>query len=99
MADNKDIMLEEEMGEGTIITLTDEQGKEVDFELLDVIEYKGEEYIVLIENDENADEVVIFQIRSLDEETEEYICIEDEDLLNTVFELFKKRYEGEINFE
>lgn len=99
MADNKDIMLEEDMGEGTIITLTDEQGKEVDFELLDVIEYKGEEYIVLIENDENADEVVIFQIRSLDEETEEYICIEDEDLLNTVFELFKKRYEGEINFE
>ena len=99
MAENKDIMLEEDMDEGAIITLTDDEGKEVEFELLDVIEYKGEEYIVLIENDENADEVVILQIRSLDEETEEYISIEDEELLNTLFELFKKRYEGEINFE
>ncbi|MEE1060467.1 MAG: DUF1292 domain-containing protein [Ruminococcus sp.] len=99
MAENKDIMLEEDMNEGAIITLTDDEGKEVEFELLDVIEYKGDEYIVLIENDENADEVVIFQIRSLDEETEEYVSIEDEELLNTIFEIFKKNYEGEINFE
>lgn len=99
MAENKDMMLEEEMNEGTIITLTDDEGKEVDFELLDVVEYKGEEYIVLIENDENADEVVILQIRALDEETEEYVSIEDEELLNTIFELFKKRYEGDITFE
>ena len=90
MAENKDIMLEEDMNEGAIITLTDDEGKEVEFELLDVIEYKGDEYIVLIENDENADEVVIFQIRSLDEETEEYVSIEDEELLNTIFEIFKK---------
>ena len=99
MAENKDIMLEEDMNEGAIITLTDDEGKEVEFELLDVIEYKGDEYIVLIENDENADEVVVFQIRSLDEETEEYVSIEDEELLNTIFEIFKKNYEGEINFE
>lgn len=99
MAENKDIMLEEDMNEGAIITLTDDEGKEVEFELLDVIEYKGDEYIVLIENDENADEVVIFQIRPLDEETEEYVSIEDEELLNTIFEIFKKNYEGEINFE
>ena len=99
MAENKDIINEDEMGEGALITLTDDNGNEVDFELLDVIEYKGDEYIVLIENDENADEVVILQIRSLDEDTEEYVSIDDEELLNTLFELFKKRYDGEIMFE
>ena len=50
-------------------------------------------------NDEDADEVVILQINQIDEETEEYVSIDDEDTLNKVFELFKKKYEGDINFE
>ena len=61
--------------------------------------FEGTEYIVLIENDEDADEVVILQINQIDEETEEYVSIDDEDTLNKVFELFKKKYEGDINFE
>ena len=36
---------------------------------------------------------------SSDEETEEYVSIEDEDLLDKLFDIFKKKYEGEINFE
>ena len=60
--------------------------------------YDGEEYIVLIENDENADEVVILKINAVDEETEEYVSIEDDALLDTIFEKFKKKYEGEIDF-
>ncbi|MBQ1350194.1 MAG: DUF1292 domain-containing protein [Ruminococcus sp.] len=85
--------------EGTLITLEDEEGNEVEFEFLDIVEYDGEEYIVLIENDEDADEVVILKINPVDEETEEYVSIEDEDLLDKLFDIFKKKYEGEINFE
>ena len=70
----------------------------VEFEFLDVVEYEGEEYIVLIENDEDADEVVILKINPIDEETEEYVSIDDDALLDTVFEKFKKKYEGDINF-
>ncbi|MGN1433482.1 MAG: DUF1292 domain-containing protein [Ruminococcus sp.] len=98
MADNENI-LEEMENEGALITLTDEEGNEVEFEFLDVIEYDGDEYIVLIENDEDADEVVILKINALDEETEEYVSIDDEDILQTVFDMFKKKYEGDINFE
>ena len=79
--------------------ITDDEGNEVEFEFLDVIEYDGDEYIVLIENDEDADEVVILKINALDEETEEYVSIDDEEILQTVFEMFKKKYEGDINFE
>jgi uncharacterized protein YrzB (UPF0473 family) len=89
---------EEMETEGTLITLEDEEGNEVEFEFLDIVEYEGEEYIVLIENDEDADEVVILKINPIDEETEEYVSIDDDALLDTVFEKFKKKYEGDINF-
>ena len=98
MADNENI-LEEMENEGALITLTDDEGNEVEFEFLDVIEYDGDEYIVLIENDEDADEVVILKINALDEETEEYVSIDDEEILQTVFDMIKKKYEGDINFE
>ena len=98
MADNENI-LEEMENEGALITLTDDEGNEVEFEFLDVIEYDGDEYIVLIENDEDADEVVILKINALDEETEEYVSIDYEEILQTVFDMFKKKYEGDINFE
>ncbi len=98
MANNADYM-EEMENEGALITLTDDEGNEIEFEFLDVVEYDGDEYIVLIENDEDADEVVILRINALDEETEEYISIDDEEVLQTVFEMFKKQYKGDINFE
>ena len=97
---NEEMMNEMDMeNEGTLITLEDEEGNEVEFEFLDIVEYEEEEYIVLIENDEDADEVVILKINPVDEETEEYVSIEDEDLLDKLFDIFKKKYEGEINFE
>ena len=46
MADEE--LMEEMDNEGALITLEDEEGNEVEFEFLDVVEYEGEEYIVLI---------------------------------------------------
>ena len=97
MADEKNI--EEFENEDALITLVDDEGNEVEFEFLDVVEYEGEEYIVLIENDEDADEVVILKINPIDDDTEEYVSIDDEDLLQKLFDIFKKKYEGEINFQ
>ena len=98
MAEDK-ILNEEMNDEGALITLTDDEGNEIEFEFLDLIEYEDEEYIVLIENDEAAEEVVILKINSIDEETEEYVSIEDEDTLQTIFDMFKEKYSGEIDFE
>ena len=90
--------IEEMENEAAIITLQDEDGKEMECEILDVVEYEGEEYLVLIENVEEAEEVFILKINVIDDETEEYTSIDDEELLNTVFEIFKQKYEGEIDF-
>ena len=97
MAD--EMIMDEMDNEGTLITLEDEEGNDVEFEFLDVIEYEGEEFIVLIENDEDADEVVILKINVIDDETEEYVSIDDEELLDKIFDIFKKKYDGEINFQ
>ncbi|MBE6947962.1 MAG: DUF1292 domain-containing protein [Ruminococcaceae bacterium] len=95
MADEK-ILQEED--ESSIITLTDENGNDTEFEYLDCIEYGGKEYLVLIPNEEDADEIVILQIEPVDEENENYLAVEDEATLNAVYEIFKERFQDVLTF-
>lgn len=85
-----------------IIILNDEDGNEVEFEFLDLIEYEGEEYVVLLpveEETEEPGEVVILKLEDTESEDEEsYVSVEDEEVLNKVFEKFKEKFEDEFNF-
>lgn len=87
-----------------IIVLNDENGEEVPFEFLDLIELDGEEYVVLLpveedEEEEEADEVVILKLEDTESEDEEsYVSVEDEEILNKVFEIFKEKFKDEFNF-
>ncbi len=86
--------------EASIIVLEDDLGNEVEFEYLDVMEYEGIEYLFLIPvNEEDGDDVVILKITSIDDETESFEGIEDEELLETLFEMFKDKWKDEFNFE
>ncbi len=86
--------------EASIIVLEDDLGNEVEFEYLDVIEYEGVEYLYLIPADEeDGDDVVILKITSVDDETEMFEGIEDEELLETLFDIFKDKWKDEFNFE
>lgn len=76
--------------ETNIIVLSDENGDDVEFEFLDLIEYEGEEYIVLIPPEE--DSVVILKIESDENsDTEDYVGIESEELLAKLFSIFKDK--------
>ena len=97
MANNEELLLEEE--ETSIITLTDENGVDADFEYLDCIEYNGVEYLVVMPAEEDANEIVILEVEPVDEENENYLAVTDEKLLNTVYEIFKERWKDELNFE
>ena len=83
-----------------IIVLNDEDGKEVQFEFLDLIEYDEEEYVVLLPiEDEESEEVVILKVEDTDSDEEEsYVSVDDEEVLNTVFEMFKEKFKDEFNF-
>ena len=93
--ENKEILQEEET---SIISLTDENGVETEFEYLDCIEYEGKEYLVLIPAEEEANEIVILEIQPVDEENENYVAVEDEAVLDAVYGIFKERYKDVLNF-
>ena len=87
-----------EEDEAILVELEDEDGNATEFEYLDTIGYDGEEYVVLIENDETADGVVILKIESIDDETENYIGIDDEELVEKIYEIFKEAHKDEFEF-
>ena len=87
-----------------IVVLNDEEGNEVQFEFLDLVELDDEEYVVLLpvteDGEEEDGEVVILKLEDSDEDSEEesYVGVEDEEILNKVFEIFKDKYKDEFNF-
>ena len=93
--ENNEILLEEE--ESSLLTLTDENGVDTEFEYLDCIEYEGKEYLVLLPTD--SDEIVILEVEPVDEENENYIAVESEDTLDAVYDIFKARYKDVLQFE
>ncbi|MBP3796535.1 MAG: DUF1292 domain-containing protein [Ruminococcus sp.] len=82
-----------------IVTLNDEFGNEVQFEFLDLVEYNGEEYIVLLPADDEDGEVVILKVEELDDDKDSYTSVEDEDILMAVFQIFKNKFKDEFDFE
>ncbi len=94
----KDELLQEEE-QSSILTLTDESGNDVDFEYLDSVDYQDKEYLLLMPADEAATEVIILEVEPVDEETENYRSVTDEDVLNAVYDIFKERYKDILTFE
>ena len=94
--ENNEFLQEEEV---ELLTLTDENGVDVDFEYLDSIDYEGKEYIVLLPADENDTEVVILEVEPVDEENENYLSVKDEDTLQAVYAIFKDRFKDILTFE
>lgn len=80
----------------TLISLTDEKGQEVYFTFADLINYRGNEYVVLIPMTDN--EVVI--LRAIPEMGDKvsYLPVEDEGLLAILFEIFRERNKNRFNF-
>ena len=90
---------EQEQEESEILTLTDENGNDVDFEYLDCMEYQGKEYLVLMPADEAETQIVILEVEPVDDENENYLAVEDEAVLDAVYDLFKEKYKDVLTFE
>ena len=91
-----DNLMEEESG---ILTLTDEDGQEVDFEYLESVDYDGKEYLVLMPADQAETQIVILEVEPVDEENENYLSVSDEAVLDAVYGIFKERYKDILTFE
>ena len=86
-----------------VVTLTDEDGIEVDFEILDIVPYEGGEYAVLLPVDDESDVVdaVILEVLPSGEDDEEDMLqgVEDPAVLDAVCGLFMERNKDDFNFE
>ncbi len=89
--------------EPMVITLTDEEGNEQDFELADVIEDGESTYLVLAlaeddetesEESEEEEQEIVTREAVLDENTDEcYEPVTDDELLDRLFEILNKHME------
>ena len=93
--------MSEEYG-NDFITLTDEEGNEAELEHLDTLEYEGETYMAFVQAndtpeevlDEDSAELIILKVEPEDGE-DMLVTIDDDDLLDTIFNLFVERLEAE----
>ena len=92
----KDMTPEEET---SILTLTDENGEDIDFEYLDCLTYQDKEYLVLMPADEAETQIVILEVEPVDDENENYLAVEDEAVLDAVYGMFKEKYKDVLTFE
>lgn len=79
------------------ITLTDEAGNDVAFEFLDLISYEGTEYVVLLPPDEDGT-VVLLEVEYHQDGSEAYLGIQDDELLEKLFQIFKERNKDLFQF-
>lgn len=98
---DENLEMEEELD--NIIILNDENGEEIKFEFLDLIELDGEEYVILLPIEEieaeDPGEVVILKVEDVENSEEEtYVSVDDQDVLNKVFEMFKDKFKDDFNF-
>lgn len=76
--------------ESEIIELTDENGKKIEFKILDIIEKDDDEYIVALPKG-SKDEVVIFKVMETADGNADYIDVTDEDISDEIFNEFVER--------
>lgn len=93
---NEDKIME---SESNIIELVDEQGKAVEFEHLMTVEHEGDYYIVLMAVEEDEDneegEVIILKMEKDDKGEDCYVTIDDDNVLQAVFDKFVAAVEEE----
>ncbi len=91
-----------EDGEGIVELVTD-NGQKLKFYFVGSIEYKGKTYSAFEPAEEieglSEDDLVIFEVAEGDGEEEELLPIEDDALLDEVFEEFCKELDEEEGFE
>lgn len=93
---NDELLNEEEI---SILSLTDEEGNEVELELIDSVDYEGAEYLILLPPEEEAAEVIILEVEPHKDGSESYLTVDNEEVLNAVFAIFKERFADFFTFE
>lgn len=83
-----------------ILSLTDEDGKEIDFEYIGTVEFEGNEYYALVpleDNDEGA--YIILRAEDAGNGDVNLVSIEDDDEYDAVADLVEDEFLSEIDYD
>ncbi len=85
--------------EGKVIPFVDENGNKVNFEMIDAFKMEGNEYVALINADDDEYDTDVFIMRIEKEGDEDVLVyIEDDSELDGAFDVFKDRMGDEYDF-
>lgn len=98
--------MEENAYESAVFTLTDEEGNEIDFEIIDKCEKNGETYFAMIpidaeeitDGDDDICEYVILKLAK-DGDEDILVTVDDEDELDDIADYFDDRFTQEIDYD
>lgn len=78
-----------------ILALTDEEGNEVNFTIIDAVEHEGKTYVLLTPAEEtDGEEVEVIMLRVEDDGEEDVlVTVDDENEFNTIAALFDQKAE------
>ncbi|MBR5410345.1 MAG: DUF1292 domain-containing protein [Clostridia bacterium] len=79
------------------VSFTDEMGRENNFEILAVLEFEGRDYAVMLPEEGSPSEngmLYIFEVaEELDADTDTYLGVDDQRVIDGVYELFLREAE------
>ena len=94
---------EDEEYQPDLMTLEDEDGNEVTFEVIDALDHKGVHYLAVVEYTENEEDAEDAQLVILsvgeDDEGEYLDVVEDDETLLEVSKLFEQRLSDDYEIE
>lgn len=95
--------MEDQNYESEIFTLTDEDGNELEFEVIGAYEKNGEQYFAMIpvdddETDDNVCEYIILKLAK-DGDEEILVTVDDDDELDDIADYFDDLFSQEIDYD
>lgn len=108
MEENKNEMPETEAtdGEREFFTLTDEEGNEVEFELIDTAELNGVTYYAMIpaeeadkEPEDGFQEYVILKMEKDENGEDMLVTLDDDEEFDSVADFFDDRFSEEVDYD
>ena len=94
---------EDEEYQPDLMTLEDEDGNEVTFEVIDALDHKGVHYLAVVEYTENEEDAEDAQLVILsvgeDDEGEYLDVVEDDETMLEVSKLFEKRLSDDYEID
>ena len=94
---------EDEEYQPDLMTLEDEDGNEVSFEVIDALDHKGVHYLAVVEYTENEEDAEDAQLVILsvgeDDEGEYLDVVEDDETLLEVSKLFEQRLSDDYEID